>query len=244
MTSASQALTTIKTHALSPVAVLIYLLLILVALIASILIVICLYKCINNLEDVRRLAHHQRNLRLAQLVRRGNAAAHQGYTRPRALGRLKVFHKNIFYWLHSRFYSRRGRRYARSWYGQGHGQRQTERDLESASVTFRSVVDRQREEQIQKEERERRTKRLEELLGRPLEGEEQRCVAWDMRLKLRDRTVTVLEEIQESEGVEDAIEEVEDEAVGDDDGQVAKEVLEVRATRHSEGNRCISAENR
>ena len=95
-------------------------------------------------------------------------------------------------------------------------------------MTFRGVVERQREEQIQKEERERRTKRLEELLGRPLEGEEQRCVAWDMRLKLRDRTVTVLEEIQESEGVEDGIKEVGGEAVGDDDGQVAKDVLEVQ----------------
>ena len=94
-------------------------------------------------------------------------------------------------------------------------------------------MERQREEQIQKEERERRTKRFEELLGRPLEGEEQRCVAWDMGLKLRDRTVTVLEEIQESEGVEDGIEEVEDEAVRDDDGQVAKEVMEVRDARVS-----------
>ena len=233
MTTASQALTTIKTHALSPVAILIYLLLILVALIASILIVICLYKCVNNIQDVRRLVHHQRNHRLAQLVRHGNAAADQGYTRPRALGRLKVFHKNIFYWLHSPFYSRRGRRDARSWYGQGHGQRQTERDLESASVTFRSVVERQREEQIQKEERERRTKRLEELLGRPLEGEEQRCVAWDVGLKLRDRTVTVLEDIQESEGVKHGIEEVEGEAVRDDDGQVAKEVMEVGDARVS-----------
>ena len=94
-------------------------------------------------------------------------------------------------------------------------------------------MERQREAQIQKEERERRTKRLEELLGRPLEGEEHRCVAWDMGLKLRDRTVTVLEEIQESEGVEDGIEEVEGEAVRDDDGQVAKEVMEVRDARIS-----------
>ena len=168
---------------------------------------------------------------VAYIPRRADAFAYDGYVRPKLLGQFMVFHKNVIYYLQYRWnWFKESKELERTW--PGYPRREV--DLESASVHFsdgrhgsrvrglprvHEVTNRPLEREAaldrkvieeEREERERMVAELEGILGRPLEGEEWRCIEWPMRMRRERqsdaREATLTREVDE--GMNEVQEEI------------------------------------
>lgn len=143
--------------------------------------------------------------------RRPDIAAGDGYVRPNFLGRVLVFHKSIVFWMYSRFHRRRDHT-ERTWPGYLREEpdldsasihfrrgmtdgvniprlrgspRMSMLEKQKADMPEPMHFEQQRTEAGWKIDgyREMRIANLEAVLGRPLEGEEWRCIDWPVEFQ-------------------------------------------------------------